>query len=751
MREAILILLCVICCRVESWTAIQDVRNVLDIAQTVRNMANQQQMIKAKQQMANRSMIPNQQRTRIVNRNGLAGLSPNRIVNVAPNSVTRFIKKQTTQQPKKIFSREFYIPSLVIKNNRIQTDGFSNIKFKVSYDGRFLAFSSKDILYIHSINGNLIKAIRSPGNIKELTFVGNNILYTHYDENGNVQAYIVYAGNQQLSLFTKSRKLFASGNIDDDFEEDPDSDDFDEEASEASSTNIRILDHNNQSCLLEKSSGGSYTLYKIDIRTGKATKLSSTDHKIICLFDSNLKIRLTIKPGQDEDHFDVFWKNIENGDLILIDQFSRYSNHRRYLSADNQGNIYFQTVSNGTLQIYKLNSVKSGLKSTKVQENLIYQITNVPDAAQCKVYINSQGIPYMLATHVKGAFNSSIADNKIKAMIATLNTKCASRKWSLESTSNDGKIWVIKVTSDTLPDLFLGCDSQSKKVWEIGKQVIKVAPNNIQEMKYSTCPNNPGVQIFFTPAIKRATNSTNGTPTIVIPDCKGKFRWGYSPLDQILAAHGYNVLHVNCQGTSSKHIQTNLWNAVCWAVNKNLCYKGNIALCASAKSAVHALATFAKHKSIFNCIAFVEQDPALISKLTTSIQNTTLLGNQSPTMLVAGHFSSMESENSWEEDFGEQSTIVSTNVPMTQRLIIGLLDNFFAKAFNNEDFLNNEFEDDSMSKKSSARIEPLTKRETAGLDVLHDGFGLLNAENDEEFDEENDADNDDEDLIYQDI
>ena len=64
MREAILILLCVICCRVESWTAIQDVRNVLDIAQTVQNMANQQQMIKAKQQMANRSMIPNQQRTR---------------------------------------------------------------------------------------------------------------------------------------------------------------------------------------------------------------------------------------------------------------------------------------------------------------------------------------------------------------------------------------------------------------------------------------------------------------------------------------------------------------------------------------------------------------------------------------------------------------------------------------------------------------------------------------------------------------
>ena len=213
MREAILILLCVICCRVESWTAIQDVRNVLDIAQTVRNMANQQQMIKAKQQMANRSMIPNQQRTRIVNRNGLAGLSPNRIVNIAPNSFTRLIKKKTTQQPKKIFSREFYIPSLVIKNNRIQTDGFSNIKFKVSYDGRFLAFSSKDILYIHSINGNLIKAIRSPGNIKELTFVGNNILYTHYDENGNVQAYIVYAGNQQLSLFTKSRKLFASGNI----------------------------------------------------------------------------------------------------------------------------------------------------------------------------------------------------------------------------------------------------------------------------------------------------------------------------------------------------------------------------------------------------------------------------------------------------------------------------------------------------------------------------------------------------------
>lgn len=567
----------------------------------------------------------------------------------------------------------------------------------VSQDGQRIAYLTEEgknryIKVVPSQNQNLMsQVIKENYPINNFAFIGNNLLYTYFDEENNlkVKVQVSLSGKKQLGLpeNLKSIRLFKG----------------------------------DKAFLAECYDGERYFLYRININTLSCSEPKELSGPIFSLFDKNLNPVLIIKNENDlvnayieptkkelrtddEDEVDM---GVE--DLVQVDQIENPS-LSQYFSADNEKNCYKINIRKpqNLLLIEQINP----LKGTKQE---IYKLKGVSNLSQCKVNIEPNGKPSFVTINSR-RYQHYGWDPQVKDHIKIINHYFGS--WYRISTTGDGKIWLICVVNDRSLDKFYLYDTRTHSLKMISHLNNSVKNSYLKATECHFVPLSGGeyMQMFLT----RGVNSSSKSPLILMMNSNGQYKWEYMPIAQVLANRGCNVLCLNYRKDelasdsvenfekSVTKATSDIAEAINWSVKNNIAQLGNIVLLAKKHSVIPAMQMFLKNQKIF--AGYIGISP---SDNDINMINSFSLDKISKPTIYIGRFNNSEAMQSFmEKASADVTSIISSNDLINQKLMTGIIEAFLAKKFNN------------------LMTENLSQVDVNSLDVLQDGLNMIKSSDD---------------------
>ncbi len=574
----------------------------------------------------------------------------------------------------------------------------------ISPDGKKIAYlvekgKRRYIKIIPSQDPNLMsQTIEEDYPIVNFSFIGTNLLYTHFDKENTLKVKV------QISL-SKKKQLELPENL----------------------KSIRLF-KNAKACLAECYDGERYSLHQINISNFFCREIKELSGPVNVLFDKDLTPFLIMK--KDDDVLNVYVDSKKNGkdfvgedevDLGFEEQMQELDHIEnpslsRYFSVDNEKNCYKISIKKPKklLVIEKINPFERKKKE-------IYKLKGVSYLSQCKINMGPTGKPAFITVNSR-RYQHYGCDQSTKVHLKAIDKRFNS--WYRINTTADGKIWLLCVVNDRSLDKFYLYDMRTGKFKIISNinnsknsYADKSLDNSVKKsyLRPMDCyfwpqPGNEYIQWFLT----RGVNSTSKSPLILM--INGQYKWGYIPMVQVLANRGYNVLCLNYRrddiqpGDSIDDLEnavnkatSDMELAINWAVKNNIAQEGNIVLLAKKHSVLPAIQMFLKKQEIFSgCIAInpSENDINLINSLS--------LEEISKPAVFIGRFNNSEAISSLIEQIpADFSSVISSNELMNQKLITGIIEVFLAEKFNN------------------SRVESISRSDINSLDIKQDGLNII--------------------------
>ena len=579
-----------------------------------------------------------------------------------------------------VLKRENIFPKKRIKSIDISPDG-QKIAYLVEEE------KSRYINLVPSQNQNLIsQTIKENYPINNFSFIGQNLLYTYFDEENNLKVKV------WISL-TQKKLLDLPENL----------------------KSIRLF-KNYKACLAECYDGERYSLYKINLKNFSCAEVKELSEPIRSLFDKDLNPFLIIKNenGIINAYIDSKQKGgnankedkVDMGldDLVQVDQIE-YPNLVRYFSVDNEKNCYKISIRKpkNLLVIERVNF----LKGTKQE---IYTLEGVSSFSQCKVNVEPDGKPSFITVNNR-RYQHYSWDSNSKEHIKVMNRNFNS--WYRINTTLDGNIWLICSVNDRALDKFYLYDTRTHNLKAISNLNNSVNKNNLKGMTCHFLPLSGGefIQMFLTDAVDKTSRS----PLILMMNSSGQYKWEYMPMVQVLANRGYNVLCLNYRKddlsvdsienfeNSITKATSDIAKAVNWSVKNGIAQLGNIILLAKKHSVIPAMQMFLKNQRSF--AGYIAINPS--ENDISLINNFSLEKISKPTMFV-GRFNNSEAIPSLTDKMSSDTfSIISSNDLINQKLMTGIIEAFLAKKLHNP------------------IVENIAKAEVNSLDIKHDGLDIL--------------------------
>ena len=678
------------------------------------------------------------------------------------------IVSQPYKQTVKFLKREDVFPKEQIRAIEISPDGQRVICFVEEGKNRYLKNISNNKSYVSQI-------IKEKYPIDDFALFGKNILYTYYNENNILKV------KAQTSLST-ARQL--------DLPEDLKS--------------IRFF-KNDSVCLAECYDGEGYILYSIrynakekrfsckrerrlsgpiqflfDKNLNPVFLIKNENNLTNVYFDQNRAINKSIKKEDndvdsnyddaveiEEDDSDNSEDSEDLSNLILIDQIQN-PNTAKYFSVDKNGNGYKASLNKAenSLLIERIKILKKD--EPKITKQKIYELKNISNFFQIKINVDQNGVPVFVSVNSK-RYQHFAWDNITKSHVNMISNKFNYASWYRVNTTSDGKIWLICVMSDRLASqfflyntknrnfTFFQANSGNSRIYNINDYNANRLNLRSTSCHYFNSKDKEYVQMFLTQGLGSTTNS----PLIIMTNSSKQYNWEYTPIVQVLANRGFNVLCLNYRKSEedftkalkdvidhnlskekddidasyvseegnkselsseelekSKNIidesvdraMEDISGAINWAIKNKQVKRGNIILLAEKHSIIPAIQLFLKDQDGFaGCISVdpSEDDMALIS-------NFNFNENLKPTMIL-GSFNNSESIGEFLEKVsgkGDTSiSVVSFNNSINQKLITGIIETFLAKNFVN------------------TKIDPISQSDINSLQVIQDGLDLIEPDN----------------------
>ncbi len=575
----------------------------------------------------------------------------------------------------------------------------------VSPDGRRIAYMFDDgkstyirVISLVNTRGQVYN-IRSEYPINNFAFVGDNIIYTYYDENNFLKVKV-------FSSRGSTRQLELPDNL----------------------VKIKFFKGRN-ACLAECYDGEKYVLYRIDVVKFECQEIRELSEPINSIFDKNLKLLLIIKKENGQTNIYVEpkkknqRKNQEEQDVdlgveenMLVESIEN-DNEARYISADSEGGCYrigIQKPQNVFL-IDRVNPYTG-------ENREMFRLKGVSNLSMCKVNLDQNGVPSFVTVNNRRYQHYSL-NNNTKVHLDRISKYFNAGSWYRISITNDGMIWLICAKQDKFFDRFFLYDIRTGNFRNVTMEntFSRNFMNNRLYLRSTEChflPTSEGeyTQIFLT----RGVNHTINSPTVIMTNSKGQYNWGYNPIVQVLANRGYNVVCLNCNRydlstgvveefeEAVRKASSDIVDTVKWLLKNNVARQGNIILLAKKHSVVPAMQAFTKNQHVFGgylALGLNEKDIRLLSEFE--------LGDLKKPVIIMGRFNNSEAINELKDKLAETtSSIVSDNRPMSEKLVLGIVETFLAKRFNNP---------------VSERLLPA---EINSLDMIMDGLALFEVRED---------------------
>ncbi|MBB1060307.1 alpha/beta hydrolase family protein [Marilutibacter spongiae] len=190
---------------------------------------------------------------------------------------------------------------------------------------------------------------------------------------------------------------------------------------------------------------------------------------------------------------------------------------------------------------------------------------------------------------------------------------------SVTSTTDDNRLVLVAVWSDTSPGDYFLFDTVAKKANHVVSRAQWIDPDAMARMRSVTIPARDGLplQAYLTVP---AGSDGKSLPTIVLPH-GGPYGirdyWTFQPEVQMLADAGYAVLQVNFRGSGGfgkafkqagarqwgKAMQDDLTDATRWAIEQGHADPARICLYGASYGAYASLMGVAKEPSLYRCAA----------------------------------------------------------------------------------------------------------------------------------------------------
>ncbi|GAA5005675.1 S9 family peptidase [Pseudoluteimonas lycopersici] len=190
---------------------------------------------------------------------------------------------------------------------------------------------------------------------------------------------------------------------------------------------------------------------------------------------------------------------------------------------------------------------------------------------------------------------------------------------AITSTTSDGALALVQVSSDRDPGSFYLFDTVNKKADFVLARRDWVDPAGMSEMRPVELKARDGLALHGFLTIPHGSNG-NGLPMVVLPHGGPFFErdnWGFGIEPQMLAAAGYAVLQVNFRGSSGYgraftqagarewggKMQDDITDATRWAIGQGIADRQRICIYGASYGAYAALEGVAKEPTLYKCAA----------------------------------------------------------------------------------------------------------------------------------------------------
>lgn len=349
------------------------------------------------------------------------------------------------------------------------------------------------------------------------------------------------------------------------------------------------------------------TLYRLNVYTGKARRIAPTVPLDESSFFYDKEGNPILAVGINEDKSNAIVRLVDDE----WEKFRDFPGGSRFKAlAMHPNGQSFYALSNEQLTADKIGLYKIDLKTK--ESKLIYENERV-DLSRGVLGSNKE----LIAVEMHNGYPSYViipGKSNDKKIFKQLAKNFQGNTISIESSTANGDKAIVRVTLDTMPDLYYLFDTKSGKSSLLFKR-LDVSTKRLTYMNPIAYESFDGRKIdgYFT-----SKTPKKPTPTVVLVH-GGPMARDYFSFDetvQFLASHGFAVLQVNFRGSSGygsdhqrsgqhhwgDHIQQDILAGLDWAIEKGYTDKNNVCIMGGSFGAYSAMMSSIIKPDAFNCI-----------------------------------------------------------------------------------------------------------------------------------------------------
>jgi hypothetical protein len=382
---------------------------------------------------------------------------------------------------------------------------------------------------------------------------------------------------------------------------------------------------------------------------------------------------------------------------------------------------YYKLIENQDQIIFSFQNFKTGETNESV-------IANSPGVKleDCKVNVDGNRKPLFVTINTGRKVNKPLFRSAIEHL-DLLDQKFQHSDWERIDASQDGGVWLIRVTNPQRPDRYFFYNTEkctlkevavsSKNLGNIALQKtehfrIPISDNqSSQDDRSQQSQNSADIRVLLT----KSPNNNPRCPMIVIveSDVGKQSEWAFDPHIQLLVNRGCSVLVVRCSVPRDCQLNDvinyevdDIIDAVEWCIKRKICLAGNVSIYAMGVNCAPALIAFQEKQNIFSSCILQTEGNFGRNGILSYVRNPDALAN--PLLIISG-------STDTRDDDKQLSSAAFRNIPIS----------YITYENSPSAIENSSLLELFLSKFHNIRFEKVTTMDLRPFRVLKDGNGVF--------------------------
>ncbi len=362
---------------------------------------------------------------------------------------------------------------------------------------------------------------------------------------------------------------------------------------------------------LNKDNAKLFEPYRLNIKTGKLTKLAENDNPMQPIIrwetDHDGKIRVAIKMTGGVNRNILYRDTEEDTFRTLLTTNFRQSVSPQLFTFDNEDLYAISNLNRDKKALVKLDT-KTGKEKKVLYKNDKYDISGI-DYSRKRETLTTVNYTSWKREHV-------FLDDQTEKLYKRLNKDLGKYEIAITNHDKAENKYIVRTYSDQSLGSYYFYNQSTDKLRKLADVNADIKEENMAEMKPIKYKSRDGLTIhgyLTTPKGKKAKN----LPVVVNPHGGPWHRnsWGFNPEAQFLASRGYAVFQMNFRGSTGygkefweagfkewgQKMQNDITDGVHWLIDKGIADSTRIAIYGASYGGYATLAGVTKTPHLYTC------------------------------------------------------------------------------------------------------------------------------------------------------